>query len=602
MDVKTLELFRSEDIGLPLEDLIAMAEQSIFRLFANNVPVLVAFSSGKDSSTVANLVLSAAKKYVANGGHAVVLVTSSDTLVENPEVAANVRKELHKMEVYAKKHGIDLTTKIVYPHLLSTFQVKTLSGRGLPSFAGSSSDCTGDLKIQGQRSFRGKFFREIKNNGLPPAVTCLGTRYLESTIRAAKMQARSERAEEPVQNKDKEWVLSPICWWSDEDVWTYIGYASSGLIDSYSDFEEMKRIYSHSSGTSCVIVADALREGGQKKRTGGCGTRTGCHTCLRSEDKSLQQMVEYSDDYAYARGLIRFNKFLRNTQYDWSRRHWVGRTIREGYITVQPDTYHPRMVRELTRYMLQLDFDEYVRSKAAREPRKFTLLPLEMMITVDALQSLNGICTPFAIWADYRDIHFRGVRYDIPEVPAVPPSPIPDAKYLYVGKEWDTTDEHAGWNGLRDPLFEALTEGSGCMPEIRELKNGHAVWDIPTNQSFTVDPESAFMIFEFESENLIKQAERKWWPGGITAAYKWYLQYGALQLSHGQVSEHDEFLRRTAFKDRHGLTLEYDIDALLKRSISFNQLPDEARKAWAHKATTDSAQLSFLEEDNLIAA
>lgn len=162
-----MELLRAEDIGLPLEDLIAMAEQSIFRLFANNVPVLVAFSSGKDSSTVANLVLSAARKYVANGGHAVVLVTSSDTLVENPEVAANVRKELDKMEVYARKHGIDLTTKIVYPHLLSTFQVKTLSGRGLPSFAGSSSDCTvyGDPRTVNrwqERSAKPRHWRKIQ--------------------------------------------------------------------------------------------------------------------------------------------------------------------------------------------------------------------------------------------------------------------------------------------------------------------------------------------------------------------------------------------------------------------------------------------------------
>lgn len=73
-----------------------------------------------------------------------------------------------------------------------------------------------------------------------------------------------------------------------------------------------------------------------------------------AEDKSLANMVEYDERYAYAAGLQRLNRFIRNTRFDWSRRHWIGRTIRAGYIKVQPDTYHPRMLREMFRYMLQL--------------------------------------------------------------------------------------------------------------------------------------------------------------------------------------------------------------------------------------------------------
>ena len=102
------------------------------------------------------------------------------------------------------------------------------------------------------------------------------------------------------------------------------------------------------------------------------------------------------------------------------------------------------------------------------------------------------------------------------------------------------------------------------------------------------------MIEMFELDRLIDMHHNGWPPGGITAGYKWYLQYGAIQLSHSQAAEHDEILRRTAHKDRTGLSLEYDIDSLLAMSVSFADLPDGARGLWQHKATTESAQQPLL--------
>ena len=61
------------------------------------------------------------------------------------------------------------------------------------------------------------------------------------------------------------------------------------------------------------------------------------------------------------------------------------------------------MLCALTRFMLQLDYDEEQRAVAADERPKFQLLPLKMMIAVDALQWLNGVTRPFAAWADLRD-------------------------------------------------------------------------------------------------------------------------------------------------------------------------------------------------------
>lgn len=81
-------------------------------------------------------------------------------------------------------------------------------------------------------------------------------------------------------------------------------------------------------------------------------------------------MVAYDDRYAYPAGLQKLNRFIRATRYDWSRRHWIGRAIRGSYVRVMPDTYHPSMLRALTRYMWQLDYDEQRRAARVVEQPK----------------------------------------------------------------------------------------------------------------------------------------------------------------------------------------------------------------------------------------
>jgi hypothetical protein len=143
---------------------------------------------------------------------------------------------------------------------------------------------------------------------------------------------------------------------------------------------------------------------------------------------------------------------------------------------------------------------------------------------------------------------------------------------------------------MRDPYYEAMTEGAGCSYEIKTMNNGQSAWDVPTEQTFSVDRESAFMISEFELDSLIRHYDRCTLPGDVTFAYKWYLQYGAITLQHSQVSSHDEALRRTAFKDRLGLTLNYDIDDLVSRSVPYAELPVAAQRAWKDKETATAFQ------------
>lgn len=582
-----MELF-SLDLNLPsITERVEQAVGTLLDLFRSNTPVVAGYSGGKDSSCVASLILLAAAQAVKEGYRPMVVVTTSDTLVENPEIAGLYRNELRKMRAFGKRNGFEVTTEIVRPSLLSTIQVKVLSGRGLPAYAGTNADCSFDTKVGPQLAWRRAFFRSMKDEGRPEPVICIGTRYDESERRRLRMLLRGDSDMAPIRNKEGEWVLSPICMWSEDDVWEFLGEAAACTFgDCYSDFEEVRRVYSNASGTSCAVVADAIASG---RPRGGCGARHGCWICQQSEDKSLQNMLEFDERYAYMRGLNRLNKFIRATRYDWNRRNWVGRTIRAGHIAIEPDTWHPSMVREVARYMLQLDYDEWVRASRAGEAPRFTILPLEMMIAVDAMWSLQGMAKPFAIWADWRDINQRGVRYDIPDVPEAPAQPMPPARFIHVGNEWDDSREALEWTWLRDPFVE-LVAGEGCGPDLRQLRNGAWVWDIEHGARFEVDPEGAAMLADFELDRMLEMYDEGVPPGGITHGYKLYVRFGVLQLAHAQVAEHDQVLRRTAFKDRLGLTLDYDTDKLYQGAVEFHELPQEARTAWAHKATTESAQ------------
>lgn len=590
---QTIELFRRDEVTFTLDERVSAAMDAVKGVFEKNHVCQVSYSSGKDSGVVASLVLSAARLFVEAGGSPVVSVVTSDTGVENPEIVGHFRAELVKMRAYATQHGFRLQTQIVQPNMASSWQVTVLSGRALPSFAGLHADCTDSLKIQPSRVYRNRFAREMKAKGYGEPVVCLGTRYDESERRNLNMKARGDRADAPIKNRDGELILCPVAHWTVDDIWEFIGEVSSGLRESFTDFEETKRIYAHAGNTSCAVVADTAVQESRKKRSGRCGARTGCFVCQQAQDVSLENMIDYSDErYGYARGLNRFNKFLRATRYDWTLRHWVGRTIKNGYIAIEPDTYHPRMVRALFRMMLTLQFDEQQRARRAGEQPKFTLLSDETIVAIDAMQSLNGLAAPFAAWADWRDIYERGIRYDVPDVPTAPKTDMPEVRFLFVGREWDDTAD-SQWTGLRDPLFEALTEGSPCQPEVLTLPNGRETWKVPTQQAFGVDAESAMMLRDFEMDRMLAEYDSGFHPGGITAGYRFYLTYGAVTLSHSQQREHDEIARRTAYKDRLGLTLDYNIDQLTAKAVAFSSMPADARRAWAKKATTDSAQIAF---------
>lgn len=526
----------------------------ITAIFLAGNPVSVAFSGGKDSSVLLDLTLAAAKQAKAAGVSPYILVTNGDTRVENPEVTHYLISERKKIEQYAKTHGIALDYRIAKPKLNDIWAVQIMSGRKLPSFPENNSDCSVDYKVRPMTLLRKELLKEVSKETGTEVVTLVGTRLSESAARNKKMTDRGESHLAPARNDTGDLVYAAIADFETEDVWEWIGMVRSGLTESYSDFDDLSRIYADAGNTSCAVVSDAITEG-MKAQRGGCGARTGCIVCTKvKEDKSLSAMIESDERYAYLKPASKLREFIVKSRWDLDRRQWLGKTISdENKIKIQPDTYSPAMCLELLRYALTVDVRE--REQAHREERapRFELVPIEALVAIDALWSLQGWHKPFQAIKEYIDIAEHGQRYVVPEIEAFERVPIPKARYL-------TLNEHALrdlglFTGLRDSSLE-LSGESNCMG-TRILNNGKAVLDVETDSSFTVDTEAAFLALEFELDTMLKINAESDGVTGLTQGYKWWLRMGTISLSPQQLSVHDEILKRTNLKEEMGVAGPY---------------------------------------------
>jgi 3'-phosphoadenosine 5'-phosphosulfate sulfotransferase (PAPS reductase)/FAD synthetase len=563
--------------GDDVESLIARAEATLTKVLERGMPVCVSWSAGKDSSCVLNLLLSAASK-MADAGRKTppIVVTHADTLVESPAMVEYARAEMDGVRAFAKEHNLDVSIEISEPHLADTWAVRIIGGRALPPFPGTNRDCSTSWKVLPMQRLRKKVLKRLQEHcatgeELEPVVL-LGTRYDESSTRAANMAERGESDTEIRRGVDEKGkashlFLSPICWWSTDNVWEYLGMARAKAIPAYSNFEETFRVYADSMNTTCVIVAEDMSK--SMKSSKACGARTGCWSCTAvGKDQSMENMLEKDDRYAYMRGLNQLRNFISNTRWDAERRSWLGRTINDNHIRIAPDAYSPAMMEELLRYSLTLDVQEQERARTAGEKPKFQIISLESLIAIDAMWSLQAYHRPFHALSIYDEVYQQGKRFPVPEVSVYPRWKEQKPLYFNVGPDWD---EGHDWDctGLRNIVLEAVRhDGDGCMGN-RTLSNGKSVLGINTDEVFSVDPESAALILELELPDLLREHAAT--PKPSTAGYMYYVGMGTIAVRSGKESEIDEILRRSAFKFRHDLAGQVDHRQLVAMAVTAEQ-------------------------------
>ena len=533
-----------------------MARQALGRLVADGHPLIVAFSSGKDSSVLANLAATTAADAVAAGRRAHVVISHADVGVENPSISELARSEIGKIKRFCQSKGVQVTVRISRPAFWDSFAVRVMGGRALPTFPDSRRDCTTDWKRLPAERELASISRDLLAGGWKAPVLMTGVRRDESTSRALSIATRGERSVDTWVDATGRLRLSPLLDWSSDDVWTYLGLCNAGVIEAYSDFAATMTVYQAAGGSSCVVVADAELELHSKP----CSSRFGCWVCTAvREDKSLHQMIESEPaEYGYMRPLAAFRDFMAFTQYDWTRRQFVGRSIENGFISIGADTYSPDMLAELLRYALSIQKLTGVEIVSAAQ-----------LIAIDARWSQYALAAPFSalrIWRDVED----GARWLPPKVVEMPKTPVPKLGLIHVGGDWND-DVLSGLTvtGLRDPMWELY--GETCGPELRGLKNGRTVVDVEGDSQ--VDEEDAWLFLDFEAERMLTERSRvdQDWTNG----YATYLSMGLVRPAKGTSRKVDEILRRSQWRQRHGLHGQQSLPSLRQRlTVRFPEQAD----------------------------
>ena len=169
-----------QELGLA-KTVQALAEEVRELYLCDGIPWVVGYSGGKDSTAALQLVWLALRDLTADKRQKPVHVISTDTLVEQPLVAAWVDASLERMRAAAGEQSMPFTPHKLTPEVEDSFWVN-LIGRGYPAPRQKFRWCTERLKIRPSN----KFIREmVRQYG--EAILVLGTRKAESQARAGRM-------------------------------------------------------------------------------------------------------------------------------------------------------------------------------------------------------------------------------------------------------------------------------------------------------------------------------------------------------------------------------------------------------------------------------
>lgn len=280
---------------------ITLADQAVDQLaedyLADGRPWVVAFSGGKDSTAVLQLVFEALLSLERTQLTKPVYVISSDTRVEAPNIVSYVKEVLESIEVFGKSSGLPVSCELVQPSLAESFWSK-LIGKGYPPPTRWFRWCTTNMKIKPSR----RAIEQITTQ-YGSVILLLGSRKAESSNRARAMGERvtNVRNLNPHHEIPNAYVLAPISEWSDDDVWGYLWDNNPPPWGRSHD--QMLSLYRQALGGECPVVMDL--------NTPSCGgSRFGCWTCTVVKlDKSMEGFIESGEEWM--RPLAEFRNWLK---------------------------------------------------------------------------------------------------------------------------------------------------------------------------------------------------------------------------------------------------------------------------------------------------
>lgn len=287
--------------GEGLQKTLATLFSQITDLYlADDIPWVIGYSGGKDSTATLQLVWLALSQMPKKDLKKPVYVISTDTLVENPVVSIWVAKSLEKMSEEAAKKGLPITAHRLTPAIHNTFWVN-LVGKGYPAPRPKFRWCTERLKIDPSTTF---IRSVVQQHG--EAILVLGSRKAESVTRAKVMeqyeQKRTRENLSPNGSLPNSYVYTPIESWTNDDVWLFLMQVSNPW--GYNNKDLLTMYQGASADGECPLVVDTT--------TPSCGdSRFGCWVCtLVEKDKSMQAMIQNDEEKEWMLPLLKLRDEL----------------------------------------------------------------------------------------------------------------------------------------------------------------------------------------------------------------------------------------------------------------------------------------------------
>jgi DNA sulfur modification protein DndC len=267
---------------------------------ADDVPWIIGYSGGKDSTATLQLIWTALSELPPEQRTKTVHVISTDTLVENPVVAAWVTRSLDAMRRAAKQQNLPFQPHRLTPTVEDSFWVN-LIGKGYPAPRFKFRWCTERLKIRPSNHY---IMSVVNKNG--HAVLCLGARKSESQARARVIERASKHRIRDKLNPNPTmpgcFVYTPIENWNNDEVWMFLtqvanpwGHNNKDLLGMYAGA---------SADGECPLVVDTS--------TPSCGdSRFGCWVCtLVEKDKSMSAMIQNDTEKEWMLPLLKLRNKL----------------------------------------------------------------------------------------------------------------------------------------------------------------------------------------------------------------------------------------------------------------------------------------------------
>lgn len=278
----------------------------------DQIPWVIGYSGGKDSTAIAQLIWLAIRDLPVESRKKPIHIITTDTLVEQPVVAAWVDASHTKMSAAAREQEMPITPHKLTPDSKDSFWVN-LIGRGYPAPRKLFRWCTSRMKINPSNAF---IRNVVRDNG--EAILVLGTRKAESQRRALDM---AEKAKKKVRDRltpnaalPNSLVYTPIEDWTNDDVWLFLmqvknpwGYNNKSLLGMYQGA---------STDGECPLVVDTS--------TPSCGnSRFGCWVCtVVDKDRSMEAMIKNDEEKVWMTPLLELRNDLGDFDKEPQRRDY----------------------------------------------------------------------------------------------------------------------------------------------------------------------------------------------------------------------------------------------------------------------------------------